>query len=128
MITKEDAAKHRTFYHIRLRNADGTALRCRANGRLKTWKRDEKRWELPVKYGLKQCFRLDQDNCPNWTIFDITETCRPSFKLLSHEEQVLQQVARDNKANCLIYSDWLEEKGFSEAADHWRTIAKEVFR
>lgn len=35
------------------------AVRVRKNGKIKTWKRDPGRVEVPVKYGLKECVRLD---------------------------------------------------------------------
>jgi hypothetical protein len=38
---------------------DGTAKQCRTNGRLRRWKRDLSRVELPVKYGLYECATLD---------------------------------------------------------------------
>ena len=33
----------------------------KVNGAIKTWKRDPSRFEIPVKYGLYQCARFDQD-------------------------------------------------------------------
>lgn len=38
--------------HIWFRAIDGTARQCKVNGRVKIWKRDTERVEVPVKYGL----------------------------------------------------------------------------
>ena len=38
---------------------DGTARRCRINGRIKTWKTDPARIEVPVKYGMYECVRME---------------------------------------------------------------------
>jgi hypothetical protein len=54
VITKEEALDEsiRTFYHATARNADGTAVRWRRNGRCKTWKRAPERFQVPLKCGL----------------------------------------------------------------------------
>lgn len=69
-LSKEQAVDlpHGTiFYHKVHRNADGTPVRCRKNGRCKTWKRDPGRWILPVKYGLRDCFYITPTNAMEWT-------------------------------------------------------------
>lgn len=38
-------------------NADGTPMRCRVNGKCKTWK-TRSDFSLPVKYGMYQCFYI----------------------------------------------------------------------
>ena len=76
MIMKDDAMTATMFYHVRLRNADGTALRCRANGRCKTWKTRPDDFQVPVKYGLKQCFYLNPRNAADWLTYDPTEAKR----------------------------------------------------
>ena len=42
--------------------------RVRVNGKCKIWKTRPDEFSLPVKYGIKLCFRIDQTNCHNWTI------------------------------------------------------------
>lgn len=42
----------RTVY---FRAMDGTARECRVNGKVRTWKRDARRVEIPCKYGLREC-------------------------------------------------------------------------
>ena len=38
--------------HKTLKNADGTRLRLRVTGKVKTWKRDKTRIKVPLKHGL----------------------------------------------------------------------------
>ena len=52
--------------HKLLKNADGTPLRARVNGKIKTWKTRPGEFELPMKYGLKQCFYITQRNADEW--------------------------------------------------------------
>lgn len=73
MITKQDAMTCRTFYSVTLRNADGTAVRCRANGKCQTWKTRPDDFRLPVKYGLKRCFYLTPGSAADWLTYDVTE-------------------------------------------------------
>ena len=72
MITKELALTlgYRTeLYHRRLKNADGSPLRCRVNGKCKTWKRAfPGRFQLPVKHGLRHCFYITNDNAHEWSL------------------------------------------------------------
>ena len=62
MITKEiavNAASGTTFYHKTLKNADGTPLRARVNGKCKTLKRTPDYFRLPMKHGLRNCFYIE---------------------------------------------------------------------
>lgn len=70
MITKEDAMTEREFHHVSLKNADGTPLRCRANGVCKTWKTRPNDFRLPVKYGLRECFYITPRNAHEWSVGD----------------------------------------------------------
>jgi hypothetical protein len=72
MISKQQASTLHTFYHCTARNADGTAVRCRANGRCKTWVTRPDDWRLPVKYGLRQCFYITPTNAAEWLDYDPT--------------------------------------------------------
>lgn len=38
--------------HLWFRALDGSARQCKVNGKVRTWKRDPNRIEVPVKYGL----------------------------------------------------------------------------
>lgn len=71
MITKEIAVSARhgtTFHHKTLKNADGTPLRGRVNGKCKTWKTRPTEFRLPMKYGLKECFYIDETNAHEWEV------------------------------------------------------------
>ena len=41
-----------TFEHVSWKNADGTPMRWRLNGTIKTFKRDNTRIRMPLKYGM----------------------------------------------------------------------------
>jgi hypothetical protein len=75
MVTKEECGTSSEFWHVSLTNADGTPVRCRANGALKTWKRDPDRFQLPVKYGFKSCFYLTPRNAHEWVTAAYGERC-----------------------------------------------------
>ena len=69
MITKQQATQlaYRTiFHHTTYKNADGTPVRCRVNGQCKVWKTRPTEFRLPVKYGLRDCFYITQDNAKEW--------------------------------------------------------------
>lgn len=68
MITFEQALTARNFEHVTLKNADGTPLRARRNGATKTWKTRTGQFELPVKYGLKQCFKITEKDVQFWQV------------------------------------------------------------
>ncbi len=54
------------LYHVRDRNADGTPLRVRVNGRVKLWKTRPEHFRLPCKYGMYQGVQITHENCHNW--------------------------------------------------------------
>lgn len=68
MITKDEAMTAQHFEHYKAKNADGTALRCRAMGACKTWKTRPTEFKLPVKYGMYNSFYITQDNAHEWSI------------------------------------------------------------
>lgn len=71
MITKEIAISSNyrdEFHHKTLKNSDGTPVRCRVNGKCKIWKTRPAEFRLPVKYGLKECFYIDETNANEWEI------------------------------------------------------------
>ena len=62
-----ESAGYRTqFNHVTIKNRDGTPARCRVNGKCKTWKTRPNEFRLPVKYGLRDCFYITQNNCEEW--------------------------------------------------------------
>ena len=61
MITKEiavNATLGTIFYHKTLKNADGSPLRGRVNGKCKTWKTRPDDFRLPMKHGLYDYFYI----------------------------------------------------------------------
>lgn len=71
MITKDQAlAAHyrQVFHHVTLKNADGTALRARVNGKCKVWKTRPDDFELPMKHGLYDCFYITHRNAVEWIV------------------------------------------------------------
>lgn len=72
MVTLEQAQTVGTFYHKVARNRDGSAVRCRANGKCKTWKTRPGEFRLPVKYGLRDYFYITNGNAREWLIADPT--------------------------------------------------------
>lgn len=64
MITYEQALTANHFEHRTLKNADGTPVRARRNGKTKTWKTRPGHFKIPVKHGLKGYFYIE------WTLFD----------------------------------------------------------
>jgi hypothetical protein len=65
------------FYHVSLKNADGTPVRCRVNGACKTWKTRPNEFRLPVKHGLKSCFYITEENAHEWYAPYIPENTDP---------------------------------------------------
>jgi hypothetical protein len=56
------------FFHRTATTKNGKApLRCRRNGRTKTWKRQPGVFRIPVKYGLYDYFYIDNNNADEWS-------------------------------------------------------------
>lgn len=71
MLTKEIICRlhyGQTLNHVKDKNADGTPLRCRVNGKCKTWKTRPEDFQLPVKHGLRTCFYITPHNIDQWTL------------------------------------------------------------
>ncbi len=49
------------LYHVWKRNADGTPMRWRVSGQVKTWKRSPGRVQVPLKHGLRGHDYLTED-------------------------------------------------------------------
>ncbi len=67
MITKDQAINARMFYHVELKNKDGTSLRARRNGKTKTWKTPPDVFRVPVKYGLYDYGYITQSDAFQFT-------------------------------------------------------------
>ena len=69
MITKEIALSleyRATLHHVREKNSDGSPVRCRVNGKCKTWVTRPNDFQLPVKHGLRDCFYITPANAQDW--------------------------------------------------------------
>lgn len=91
MLTRHDALTAREFHY----EGDGGCrqdtgprggvtthvVRARRNGMTQTWKTRPADYSVPVKYGLKQAFRITQSDAANW---HASEAC----PLIAHLEEV----------------------------------------
>lgn len=68
MVTKEQALTAQHFEHVTAKNADGTPMRCRANGACKTWKTRPLEFCLPVKRGMYEHGYITQGNADQWSV------------------------------------------------------------
>lgn len=68
MANKTEILTAKNFEHKTLRNADGSPMRCRASGKVQTWKTRPNEFKLPVKYGLYNSFYITQDNAEQWNV------------------------------------------------------------
>ncbi len=70
-MTRDEALTLRTgtvLHHKELRNADGSALRARVNGRPKTWITRPNEFRLPMKHGLRNCFYITERDAELWEL------------------------------------------------------------
>lgn len=73
----------------------------RENGMIKTWKRDPQRFQLPIKYGLKECWYLTPDNAAD---FHFASLCVPNtpdhavfhVSAIAPAKRVIEQTRRDH--------------------------------
>lgn len=66
MITYAQAMTANEFWHMTAKNADGTPVRARRNGKTATWKSKQGQFRIPVKRGLKDCFYISNfDGSPS---------------------------------------------------------------
>lgn len=69
MITIQEATnlKHGDILeHVHNKDSRGAPMRCRVNGRTKTWKTRPTEFQVPVKYGLYHCFYINEQNAADW--------------------------------------------------------------
>jgi hypothetical protein len=66
--TKWTVGHNQEFWHRLARNADGTPVRCRRNGKMRVWKTRPDDFLQPVKYGLKECFYLTPEVIHLWVV------------------------------------------------------------
>ena len=72
-VNAENAMSASRFEHISAKNGDGTPVRARRNGKTKTWKTRPGLFSIPVKYGLKSYFYIDNheyQNAGDWNVVE----------------------------------------------------------
>ena len=67
-LTRENSETANSFYSKTLKNADGSRLRARRNGKTKTWKTRPAEFKIPVKRGMYEYGYIDQKFAHFWTI------------------------------------------------------------
>lgn len=82
MVTKEQAITGQYFHYTGKRPCKRTVgprggvkeqvVQVRANGQCQTWKRDQERFRLPIKYGLYEYGEINEVNCGD---FHAEEDC-----------------------------------------------------
>jgi hypothetical protein len=55
------------------RDKDGNIRNCRVTGALKTWKRDPKRYRLPVKYGMYESFAWGTEDHTEYPVYPVVQ-------------------------------------------------------
>lgn len=67
-LTKENQEKACVFFHVSRTYAKGGALQCRRRGKTKTWKTRPEAFQIPVTYGLKYHFYINEHNAKEWEV------------------------------------------------------------
>lgn len=62
----EELSPRKILHHISAKNADGTPLRGRVNGKVILWKTRPLEFKVPMKYGLKTYFYITEGNANEW--------------------------------------------------------------
>ena len=62
LLTKAESRQLQKGKVVYARDACGCLLRCKVNGRVKTWKRYPKIYDIPMKYGLSSCFHATEQD------------------------------------------------------------------
>lgn len=76
-----NADDYHTFYHRTATYRDGvTPIQVRRNGRTKRWKTRPKEFQIPVKYGLKECFYITQNNAHEWSTQPLPQKAKAKVK------------------------------------------------
>jgi len=65
-VTRRNAVKFNKFEHKTLKNADGTRVRARRNGKTKLWVTQPERFVIPCKYGMSQSVHIHENNAYEW--------------------------------------------------------------
>lgn len=66
------------LHHNTLRNSDGSCQRWWINGRMKIWKRQPNRFQIPVKRGLYEFNHITNENASHYHLEEDCEQARMS--------------------------------------------------
>lgn len=102
LVTKEAAMQGRSLvvWHRFARNSHGLASMARGNGKCKTWKRSPQSFKVPMVYGLRQYFYIDE-HCHYWLLYDPTwmiqlgRECKSAARKVKLAEDTPWQVLHD---------------------------------
>lgn len=114
-----------TLYHKILRNADGSALRARINGKCKTWKRESDRFCLPMKHGLRECFYITKDGyggmgnaSADWSTVDPTEEAREAERIEKRKKSLRKKLnLRDDTPDGILRDAMIDANMSDQLAD-----------
>lgn len=67
-VSKEQALTATRFKHVTEKYKDGRPLEVRRTGKTKTWKTRPDDFEIPVKYGMYDSFRITNENAQMWDV------------------------------------------------------------
>lgn len=72
-MTREEVLGLHYGQHVTFLANDGSARILKVNGRVRTWKRDANRVEVPIKYGLYECHTMDLDEAMRRLLVEVNE-------------------------------------------------------
>jgi hypothetical protein len=68
-VNVDNAETAQRFEHTYMKNADGSPLRAKRNGKTKFWKtKAPGMFAIPAKHGLKDYFYIDNKNAHEWNV------------------------------------------------------------
>lgn len=60
-ITSDEIMKLECGQHVDFIDRNGDVATAKVNGKIRTWKRDRDRIEIPFKFGMYECFTLNKN-------------------------------------------------------------------
>ena len=124
LLTRSDLYYGRVVYHRALRNADGSALRARISGKVKTWKTRPDDFRVPAKHGLRESFYIVNTSSKSkggyyrngelplsqWCAYDWTYYLRHKDSTIRAIAECIRKGDTDDTTFCALY-DLLLERG-----------------
>ena len=108
-LTKAIAEYHTgTLHHATLKNRDGTPVRARITGMIKTWKTRPNDYRLPVKHGMYHSFYITPENEHEWQVTNDDFTRAVQRK---HRSELVQKLGVSHTIPDAALHDMAEEAG-----------------